>query len=57
METTVLEFFPALEAGNDPKNHSYAKEQVPLGTYAAKLGFMLWSKSGLNDQLFYAGRF
>lgn len=57
METTVLEFFPALEAGHDPKNYAYAKEQAPLGTYAAKPGFTLWSKSGLTINCFYAGRF
>jgi len=53
METTVLEFFPALEAGYDPKNYSYAKEQVPLGTYAVKLDFMLLSKSGLTINCFF----
>lgn len=53
METTVLEFFPALEAGYDPKNYSYAKEQVLTGTYAANLDFMLWSKSGLTINCFF----
>ena len=53
METTVLNFFPALEAGFDPKNYSYAKGDIPLGTYAAKLDFMLWSKSGLTINCFF----
>lgn len=53
METTVMNFFPALEAGFDPKNYSYAKEDVTLGTYAARLDFMLWSKSGLTINCFF----
>ncbi|ETZ20946.1 hypothetical protein [Pedobacter sp. V48] len=44
-ETMVLEFFPVLEAGYEPKNYSYYKEDVPLGNYKATLDFMLWSKS------------
>jgi len=53
METTVLEFFPALEAGYDHKNYSYEKGGVPLGTYSAKLDFMLWSKSVLTINCFF----
>ncbi|QDW24322.1 hypothetical protein FFJ24_005585 [Pedobacter sp. KBS0701] len=53
METTVLEFFPALEAGFDPKNYSYDKKEIPLGSYLAILDFMLWSKSGLTINCFF----
>lgn len=52
-ETTVLEFFPALEAGYQPKNYSYYKEDVPLGTYKAKLNFMLWSKTHMAVNCFF----
>lgn len=48
-----MNFFPALEAGFDLKNYSYAKEDITLGTYAAKLDFMLWSKSGLTINCFF----
>ena len=53
METTVLDFFPALEAGFDPKNYSYDKADIPLGSYRATLDFMLWSKSGLTINCFF----
>ncbi|MBB6271898.1 hypothetical protein HDF26_002355 [Pedobacter cryoconitis] len=52
-ETTVLEFFPALEAGYEPKNYSYYKEDVPLGNYKAKLDFMLWSKTYMAVNCFF----
>jgi len=52
-ETTVLEFFPALEAGYEPKNYSYYKEDVPLGNYKATLDFMLWSKSYMAVNCFF----
>ncbi|NQX38413.1 hypothetical protein SAMN05421820_101433 [Pedobacter steynii] len=52
-ETTVLEFFPALEAGYEPKNYSYYKEDVPLGSYKAKLDFMLWSKTYMAVNCFF----
>ena len=52
-ETTVLEFFPALEAGHEPKNYSYYKEDVPLGVYKAKLDFMLWSKTYVAINCFF----
>lgn len=48
-----MNFFPALEAGFDPKNYSYAKEDITPGTYSAKLDFMLWSKSGLTINCFF----
>lgn len=54
METTVMNFFPALEAGFDPNNYSYAKEDIALGIYSAKLDFMLWSKSGLTINCFFS---
>jgi len=52
-ETTVMEFFPALEAGYEPKNYSYYKEDVPLGSYKAKLDFMLWSKTYMAVNCFF----
>lgn len=52
-ETTVLEFFPALEAGYEPKNYSYYKEDVPIGNYKAKLDFMLWSKTYVAINCFF----
>lgn len=54
METTVLEFFTALEVGYEPKDYSYAREEIPLGNYHAKLDFMLWSKSGLTINCFFS---
>jgi len=53
METTVLEFFPALQAGHEPKNYSFLKEEIPLGAYPATLDFMIWSKSGLTINCFF----
>lgn len=52
-KTTVLEFFPALEAGYEPKNYSYLKEDVPLGSYLARLDFMLWSKTYMAVNCFF----
>lgn len=52
-ETTVLEFFSALEAGHEPKNYSYYKEDVPIGNYKAKLDFMLWSKTYVAINCFF----
>lgn len=52
-DTTVMEFFPALEAGYEPKNYSYYKEDVPLGSYKAKLDFMLWSKTYMAVNCFF----
>jgi hypothetical protein len=43
-ETTVLGFYPALEAGYEPRNYSWLTEEVPVGEYEAKLDFMIWSK-------------
>jgi len=43
-ETTVLGFYPALEAGYEPRNYSWTTEDVPVGEYEAKLDFMIWSK-------------
>ena len=43
-ETTVLGFYPALEAGYEPSNYSWVTEDVPVGEYEAKLDFMIWSK-------------
>lgn len=52
-ETTVMAFFPALEAGFEPKNYSFYKEDVPIGTYLAKLDFMLWSKTFMAINCFF----
>ena len=52
-ETTVMEFFPALEAGYEPKNYSFQKEDVPTGSYLAKLDFMLWSKTYMAINCFF----
>lgn len=52
-ETTVLGFFPALEAGYEPKNYSFYKEDVPNGNYLAKLDFMLWSKTFMAINCFF----
>lgn len=52
-ETTVMEFFPALEAGYEPKNYSFYKEDVPVGSYIAKLDFMLWSKTYMAINCFF----
>ncbi|WP_316827851.1 hypothetical protein [Pedobacter miscanthi] len=54
METTVLELTPELEITLEPKNYPYGIGDVPLGTYAAKLDFMLWSKSGLTINCFFS---
>lgn len=54
METTVLELTPELEIELEPKNYPFGKEDVPLGTYVAKLDFMLWSKSGLTINCFFS---
>jgi hypothetical protein len=43
-DTTVLGFYPALEAGYEPRNYSWTTEDVPVGEYKAKLDFMIWSK-------------
>jgi hypothetical protein len=43
-KTTVLGFFPALEAGYEPRNYSWLAGDVPVGEYEAKLDFMIWSK-------------
>ncbi len=43
-ETTVLGFYPALEAGYEPRNYSWLTVDVPVGEYEAKLDFMIWSK-------------
>jgi hypothetical protein len=43
-DTTVLGFYPALEAGYEPRNYSWLTENVPVGAYEAKLDFMIWSK-------------
>ncbi|WP_431294148.1 hypothetical protein [Pedobacter sp. P26] len=53
METTVLELTPELEIELEPKNYPYTREDVPLGSYQAKLDFMLWSKSGLTINCFF----
>ncbi|KIA96226.1 hypothetical protein OC25_03880 [Pedobacter kyungheensis] len=53
METTVLELTPDLEMELVPKNYPYTKDKVPLGSYSAKLDFMLWSKSGLAINCFF----
>ncbi|QIL42385.1 hypothetical protein G7074_25860 [Pedobacter sp. HDW13] len=53
MKTTVFELTPDLEVELEPKNYPYGKEDVPLGTYTAKLDFMLWSKSGLTINCFF----
>jgi len=53
METTVLELTPELEVVLEPKNYPYGKGEVPLGTYTAKLDFMLWSKSGVTINCFF----
>lgn len=52
-ETTVMGFFPALEAGYEPKNYSFYKEDVPTGDYLAKLDFMLWSKTFMAINCFF----
>lgn len=52
-ETTVMGFFPALEAGYEPKNYSFYKEDVPTGNYLAKLDFMLWSKTFMAINCFF----
>lgn len=46
-------FFPALEAGYEPKNYSFYKEHVPIGNYTAKLDFMLWSKTFMAINCFF----
>lgn len=48
-----MEFFPALEAGYEPKNYSFFKEDVPVGSYVAKLDFMLWSKTYMAINCFF----
>lgn len=52
-ETTVMGFFPALEAGYEPKNYSFYKQEVPIGNYLAKLDFMLWSKTFMAINCFF----
>jgi hypothetical protein len=52
--TTVMEFFPALEAGYEPKNYSFMKEDVPIGAYIAKMDFMLWSKTYMAINCFFS---
>lgn len=49
-----MNFFPALEAGYDPKDYAYKKEEISTGSYIAKLDFMLWSKSGLTINCFFS---
>ncbi len=49
-----MNFFPALEAGYEPKDYAYAKADIPIGTFAATLDFMLWSKSGLTVNCFFS---
>jgi hypothetical protein len=40
-DTTVIGFYPALEAGYEPRNYSWLTEDVPVGAYEAKLDFMI----------------
>ncbi|SES23346.1 hypothetical protein SAMN04488023_14610 [Pedobacter rhizosphaerae] len=48
-----MNFFPALDAGYEPKDYAYAKADIPIGTFVATLDFMLWSKSGLTVNCFF----
>ncbi|MBE9599931.1 hypothetical protein [Pedobacter sp. MC2016-24] len=51
--TNVLQFNAALDAGLEPRNYTYKKEEVPLGNYDARLDFMIWSKNGNAINCFF----
>lgn len=51
--TNVLQFNAALDAGFEPRNYTYKKEDVPLGNYDARLDFMIWSKNGNAINCFF----
>jgi len=50
METTVLSFYDAIAAAHEPREYTYLREDIPFGTYAISLDFMIWSKkqAGIN---------
>jgi len=54
-ETPVLGFYPALEAGFEPRNYSWTTEDVPVGEYEAKLDFMIWSKKQVAINCYLTG--
>ena len=51
--TKVLQFNAALDAGFEPRNYTYKKDEVPLGNYDARLDFMIWSKNGNAINCFF----
>lgn len=51
--TNVLQFNTALDAGFEPRNYTYKKEEVPLGNYDARLDFIIWSKNGNAINCFF----
>lgn len=43
--SNILSWTQAITKGFEPRNYSYKKEDIPIGTYNANLDFMIWAKA------------
>jgi|SaaInl5LU_22_DNA_1037371.scaffolds.fasta_scaffold97937_1 hypothetical protein len=41
---TILSWNQAIEKGFEPRDYSYKKEDIPIGTHKATLDFKIWAK-------------
>lgn len=53
MERNVFSWNVAINNGHQPRLYSYAVEDIPLGTYVARLDFKIWAKKVLAVSCYF----
>jgi len=50
---TILSWNQAIEQGFEPRNFSYKKEDIPIGTHKATLDFKIWAKNAVGISCYF----
>ena len=50
---TILSWNQAIEQGFEPRDYSYKKEDIPIGTHKATLDFKVWAKSTVGISCYF----